>query len=625
MKTVTSPTHSPSQESPLARIAARLPSKPYIPLLAILVVGLLCYANTFHVPFHLDDEENIVENPVIRSLGNFLANGSGYENFPNRFIAIFTFALNYYFGGLNVAGYHVVNLAIHVINALLVYGLVTLTLRTPFFRERPGAHDQTIRLLPLCAALLFVCHPMQTQAVTYIYQRVASLTTLFYLAALLLHIRWRMAQAEGAPFRSRRVAPFYLLSLLAAVLAMKTKEIAFTLPLAVLLYEFCFFGRPGRRLLLLLAPMFMTMLIIPATMIDFGALTGAPGSVINDATSFKWPFSRWAYLCTQFSVIVTYLRLFLLPVNQNLDHDYPISHSLLEPRAFLSLALLFALLALAGWLYRQDKKEGAAGESAALSRLMAFGILWFFITLAVESSLIPILDVIFEHRVYLPSAGLFVAVAALLFAGAERLRSRLPHAGGALLVVLAVAVATLSVATFRRNIVWQDAERLWSDVKAKSPRKARAYNMIATIRVRQNRHAESLGELLNAISLKPDYADAYYNLGIVYKELGMVQESTAMYHRATTLNSSNADAFNNMGGNYIHLGSPERAVEAFSIAVRLRPGRIDFRNNLALALLLQGYADEAVRELQTVLQLRPGDPKATRMLQEIERLQAAQP
>ncbi|QEM66786.1 tetratricopeptide repeat protein [Geobacter sp. FeAm09] len=509
---------------------------------AILVtLAVLVYANTFQVPFVLDDSENIVENPVIRSLGNFLANGSGYENFPNRFIAIFTFALNYYFGGLNVAGYHVVNLAIHVINALLVYGLAALTLRTPFFRERPGAHGQTIRLLPLCAALLFVCHPMQTQAVTYIYQRVASLTTLFYLAALLLHIRWRMAQAEGAPFRSRRVAPFYLLSLLAAVLAMKTKEIAFTLPLAVLLYEFCFFGRPGRRLLLLLAPMFMTMLIIPATMIDFGALTGAPGSVINDATSFKWPFSRWAYLCTQFSVIVTYLRLFLLPVNQNLDHDYPISHSLLEPRAFLSLALLFALLALAGWLYRRSAKAGADGATA-LSRLAAFGILWFFITLAVESSLIPIADVIFEHRVYLPSAGLFVAVAALLFARAERLRPRLPHAGGALLAVLAVTVATFSVATFRRNIVWQDTERLWTDTKSKSPNKPRIYANLGMYYTSVERYDEAIRAYETVNRLYPWNPDVHFNLAQLYGAQGRTREAAREYGIALSLDPQHAKA-----------------------------------------------------------------------------------
>jgi hypothetical protein len=191
-----------------------------------------------HVPFVFDDDTSIVNNPVIRNLENFFLNGTGYGYNPRRFIGYLSVALNYRIGGLDVTGYHIFNLAVHIASACLVYAFVRLTLQTPFF----GARNSGLGgLLLLLAALLFVAHPVQTQAVTYIIQRLASVATLFYLLSLVLYARGRLFQVSAEPARGK-AALLHIAAFVAAALAMRTKEIAITFPIVVALYEICFFG-----------------------------------------------------------------------------------------------------------------------------------------------------------------------------------------------------------------------------------------------------------------------------------------------------------------------------------------------------------------------------------------------
>ena len=262
--------------------------KPFLHILLITAVGLLAYSNTFNVPFHLDDSAVIIRNPIIKYLHFFVEPSKAkafkgffeYETFRLRYIGYLTFALNYKVHGLNVAGYHIVNLAVHIINALLVYWLVLLTLRMPFFRTT-YSEARTLQAVPcglppnwiaLFSALLFVSHPVQTQAVTYIWQRVTSLTATFYLFSLLMYIKARSdcskvgSKESETGFLSDLNLIFYVLSVLFAIIAMKTKEIAFTLPIIIALYEFMFFeGRLKSRILFLI-PVFSTMFIIPLTL-----------------------------------------------------------------------------------------------------------------------------------------------------------------------------------------------------------------------------------------------------------------------------------------------------------------------------------------------------------------------
>jgi len=368
-------------------IVAPLPqgllARPLAALLLLSLLATLIYSNTFSSPFHFDDTANIVENPQIKDLSNFL-DFSG-----SRYVGFLSFALNYHFGRLDVFGYHLVNLLIHIINGFLVYSLVLLLFKAStgqrispdsnFHLTTNDSQLSTASWVALVAALLFVSHPIQTQAVTYIVQRFASLAALFYLLTLVCYLKWRLASPEA---RSRYL--WYTGALLSTVLAMKTKENSFTLPFMILLVETVFFRPLTRKGWVTLIPFLLTLLIIP---VSRGDALGEAEGFARDATAI----SRSDYLSTQFRVIVTYLRLLVFPVNQNLDYDYPIYYSLLEPSVFVSFLFLLSLFSLGLYLLFNSQLK------THRSQLISFGILWFFLALSIESSIIPITDVIFEH------------------------------------------------------------------------------------------------------------------------------------------------------------------------------------------------------------------------------------
>jgi hypothetical protein len=195
---------------------------------------------------------------------------------------------------------------------------------------------------------------------------------------------------------------------------MKTKEIAFTLPLAIALYEFLFLRDSIKRRLLYLAPLLLTMLIIPLSILDADRPIGEFIGEAGEAARVESGVSRLDYLLTESRVVVTYIRLLLLPINQNIDYDFPFYNSFFDPKVFLSFLLLVSIVGLGAFLLRCSRSSEPA------LRAVSFGIFWFFITLSVESSLIPIQDVIFEHRLYLPSVGVFLALASGAAIFAER-------------------------------------------------------------------------------------------------------------------------------------------------------------------------------------------------------------
>lgn len=610
---------------------------PVIHILILALVALIAYSNTFHVPFVFDDEGSIQLHKPVHGLANYLKDWAGYNYLPNRAFGYLTFAINYEFGGLNPAGYHLVNLAIHIITALLVYAMVRLTFRTPRLQGSDDDSSQT-RVFAFVVALLFVCHPLQTQAVTYIVQRLTSLTTLLYLAALASYAHWRLSSTNAAANSTGDGLAWYILSLTATVLAMKTKEISFTLPVMILLYESSFFGFPGRRLMMKLTPLLLTIVIIPVTMfLRLSPVIQASdngGSFLSDVNTPAYnivKMTRWDYLFTQFNVIVTYLRLLFFPVNQNLDYDYPINRTLLAPRPFLALLLLLSIILLAFRMFlrsRQNAERQVQGEHSAvplpfassqLLLLASFGIFWFFITLSVESSVIVIQDVIYEHRVYLPSFGFFLALTSLGTLGMTRLEKRFHGVRMLACAVVACIVVILSGLSYSRNNVWQDWISLWSDTVAKSPAKPRPHNVLGIGYYYLGKYNEAMQEYKEAVRLKPGFIEAYYNMALVHNTKKEYQEAINMYVKALGLSAFNATqqarAYNEIGINYAELGNPDQAVMAFASAVNYEPESIEYRTNYAFALSTTGKRDEAVRQYRKVLQLDPGNSYAMQALQ----------
>lgn len=531
---------------------------------AVLLLGLFAYSTSLHGPFVFDDRQHVRDSPLVRHLDVVLS-PAGYHQQPHRYLAYVTFALNYRLGGLETFGFHAVNLVIHLLCALVVYALVALTFRTP--RLEGSAVAPWRREIAFAAAALFVTHPLQTQAVTYVVQRVTSLATLLYAVALLLFARWRLAR-EAGEWRPARRAVTYALAIVSAVAAMKTKEIAFTLPFAVLLYEACFFG-PRPRRWLALAPLVATVVVIPATLLDLHAPAAEVTSSLAARTRVETALPRLDYLRTEIAVVAEYLRLLVLPVGQNLDHDFPIQRSILAPRVLASLALLAALLAAAAWLWRRAGPDDRRPALDPAARLVAFGIGWFFLTLLVESSVIPIDDVINEHRVYLPSIGVFAAAAAGLALLARRVRGADPRRLVTLTALLLALV--LAVATLRRNTVWASDVSLWADAALKSPDKVRPLNNLAEALAAAGFQAEGVAALRRAVALEPRNAIVRGQLGAALATLGRTAEAEVEMREA----------------------------------IRLAPDRPEHLFNLALLLSKTGRADEARPWFRRFLEVAP--------------------
>jgi len=573
--------------SPLERVYRHLP------LAFIVVAGLLAYSNSFRGEFAFDDHEQLVENPLLRSLHNYLSSPSGYRAVPNRYLTYLTFALNYRLGGLDVAGYHVVNVAIHILNALLVFALVRLSFRTPHLsrsRLRPWS-----RQVAFVAALLFVVHPIQTQAVTYIVQRLTSLATFFYLLTVVQYARWRLAREPGRVRPARAVA-VYVPILLTAILAMKSKEIAFTLPVVVTLYEVFFFQAGWTRRVVYLAPLLATLLIIPLTMLTLDKPVAEILSDVTESARLETAMSRMDYLRTQLAVIATYLRLLVLPVNQNLDYDYPVYRSFLDPGLLLSLLLLLSVAAVALLLYGGPIGRWTKRVPDPAARLASFGIVWFFVALSVESSVIPIVDVIFEHRMYLPSVGMLVAAATIWFLVAHRLAPDRPRLPSAVSVVLA---AILGLATMHRNEVWASEVSLWRDVVQKSPGKARPHNNLGRALGRLHKEQEALPHFLSAIRNDPNSFRAHNNLGVALAKLGRQTEAMEAFRTAVRLNPRHAEAYYNIGRLYLmREGWLQDAAMMFEKAIEIRPFYPNAHVNLAAAWNGLGRHADTVRLLK---------------------------
>ena len=590
--------------------------KPVFAGLLILASGVLAYSNSFQVPFTFDDHSSIVGNAVLRNLGNYLASATGYQQYPMRFVCYLTFALNHRLGGLDVTGYHVVNLAIHLANALLAYTLVLLVFRTPRMAgSRLAPKAGTVALL---CGLLFVVHPVQTQAVTYIVQRLTSLATLFYLLAVVLYAAGRPRMEEGGDWK--RGLPWLAGSALSAVLAMKTKEFAFTLPLAVSLYEASFFRGAWKRRFLYLLPVLLTLPIVPLGVLAAGKPAGELLSDVSEQMRMQTDISRPDYLFTQFRVIVTYLRLLVVPIGQNLDYDYPVLSAFFTPPVLLSFLLLAALLLLALYLYgitaeapgpRSSSFPVAPLPSRAADpavRLIGFGILWFFLALSVESSLVPIADVIFEHRVYLPSVGAFAAFATACVLAFDR--PPLGAFGKVAAVAAALVVLGLGVGTYKRNAVWGDSVGFWEDVVRKSPGKVRPRNNLGMALNDRDQTDAAIVRLWEALKIDPNSAEAHTNLGLSYLKKNMLDAAVMELQFALTINPEMSSARLNLGAALYDRGEVDAAIRHYTLALKSDPDNEMLHNNLGVAYFRKGMVDEAIAHLRKAIALKSDYPDA---------------
>lgn len=539
----------------------------YLPLL-LIPLGLLLYSNVLGAPFVYDDEAYIVTNLQITSLRNFL-DFSG-----TRYVGFLSFALNYAVGGLVPFDFHLTNIAIHIANALLVYALVLTVFRTPAMK---GAGERGVAVLAaFIASIIFLSHPIESQAVSYVTQRFTSLCAFFYLLSILLYVKCRMAREEGRGW----LAP-YLGSLASTVVAMKTKEISFTIPFMIALFDFVFFGDGFRKGKWIRVPFYLTLIIIPLSILgpDIG-LSAGRGTNAEHLRDLQvrdiGKLSRITYLLTEFRGIVTYLRLLFFPVGQSLEYDYPLSRSLFEPATLLSFLFLLSIAGLGAYALFKSRKGGSPWGA-----LFSFGIFWFFLALSVESTVIPIQDVIYEHRVYLPGIGIIISFTAAFFYIVDRVSLRSGSRVSrtvATIALLLIVCPLLFTALYLRNRVWTDEIALISDSISKAPGKTRLYYARGLLYLKNGRYGEALADADEILSREPWVAEAHNLKGVAYSGLGDHESSVRSFSTALSLNRDYEVVYINRAISYSATGRHKEALNDLSRAAEIYPGFSAFMN-----------------------------------------------
>lgn len=494
----------------------------------------------------------------------------------NRPVAKFSFALNYYFHQYDVEGYHLVNIIIHILTGILLYLIVKITLNLPSLRSESKA----FQWIPLISALIWLIHPLHTQSVTYIVQRMNAMATLFYLLSILLYIRGRLTTEK------RKKLALFGGCIVAGILALGSKEIAATLPVFILLYEWFFLQDLSsswmRRHLL----KFMVALVLLAMGVFL-----IMGSDLFEQMLMRYQvydFTPFERLLTEFRIVIFYISLLLFPhpSRLNLDHDFSISHSLFNPpTTIVSLLIILGLIGLAFYMAKKD-------------RLLSFCILWFLGNLVIESTVIG-LEIVYEHRTYLPSVFSITLVVILLYRFLKPLWLKV--------AMLCLVITFFSQWTYQRNKVWGDELTLWADSTKKSPNKARPHVNLGVALSDRGRTEEAVDHFSKALKFMPNHAEAQNNLGAALDDLGRTREAIEHYSQALKIKPDYADARNNIGVALAKIGKVKEAANHFSELLRMSPEDGDVHYNLANALASQGKTEEAIKHYYEALRIHPED------------------
>lgn len=541
----------------------------------IALAALAAYRGTWGSPFVFLDIPAICTNPTIRHLwplGPVLSPPSnGGLTVGGRPLVNLSLALNYAAGGLDPRGYHAVNLLIHLLAGLALFGIVRRTLE----RIPPAGSPYGPLLVAAAAALLWTLHPLQTESVTYVVQRAESLMGLLYLATVYGFIRG----SEASEPAGRAWLGF---SVLACLLGMATKEVMVSAPVLVLLYDRTFCGggwidalRRRKAYYTALAATWIPLAVLVTSSHGRGGTSG-----------FEMPVSWGQYVLTQFPAAVRYLGLAVWPAHQ--AFYYPVSWPGLGDVAPQMAAVLLL----------------AAGAAAALWRGSAWGYLgaWFFAILA-PTSLIPgISQTVAEHRMYLALAPIAAGAAWGFWALCLRLGTRQVWGFSA---AAALLCACLAEATVRRNAVYASEVSLWTDTVARSPESPYVQVNAGVALASAGRREEAISCFRNALKLEPRYAEAHNNLGLALAQTGRLQEALAEFRGAIQCRPAYPEAEANLGATLAQAGRPDEAIPHLRRALELDPGYLDARNNLAAALSQTGRTEESVREYGAVVKAQP--------------------
>ncbi len=538
-----------------------------ISFFVFFVLSFIAYSNTFHASWHLDDIPNIVNNDklhVVELTPHTLA--ATFKAHPvlerkdsfYRPLSMLSFGLNWYLGRDNVFGYHLFNILLHILTGCLLYVTILTLFKTEQLKKQ---NNPNVHFVAFLATLLWLISPIQTQAVTYIVQRMALLGTFFYLLSLYLFLKTRL---ESSKLRKT----FYIVGcFLAFFAALASKENTITLPIACLLIEIIFFQKltkPVSKKSIFLAVTLVSIIVVECVYLYFK---------IQDLPLFKLydhrSFSLMERLVSEHRIIILYLTQIFLPSPQRLSliHDFSVSTSLLHPWTTLPSVILVYLLIITGFLCIPRRP------------IIAFSILFFFLAHTVESTFLP-LELIFEHRNYLPTLFIFLPFAIALQQLLIKFHNkRWMHQ--TIIVSICLLIIIFTFTTYIKNATWKNEETLWLTILKKAPNSARPY--------------QNLGKLM--------IHSGHYDKALELYKISLTKQDPSPKRSASV-------SLNNMGNIYLSMKQYDSALKHYNNALVANPDSIEILYNATGVLLTLGKWSEASRNADKLLYIIPYEQNA---------------
>ncbi|HBP10526.1 MAG TPA: hypothetical protein DD452_01150 [Nitrospina sp.] len=559
--------------------------------LLISLLGVLFFSNHLNNPFQFDSVAYIVNNANLKNPETLLSFEFWKKEFLARGLLRISLALNAYLDDFRPFGYHIFNLAFHILNALLLFFVLEKSLRR-FGMEAVGWGSKRIRSVSFFSAVFFLCHPIQTESVIYIMSRSEVIASTFYLAGFLLF----QQLLERSSTSHLQYGLYFLSIFLIALVGFSVKQIVATLPAIMILYYLC--SCPDHSPALQFLKKWRWAIT--------GIIAGVAGflfyKLLTDETFLIGPsrpeemVGRAKYMLSQPSVIVFYyLKMLLFPMNLNIDPDIAVVTSFLSWNFLLPMFCIAFLLLCSLKVFK--------------TRFVFFFLCWFFIILSPSSSIVTLHDLAAEHRTYLASAGIFI----LFACGVAEVTCRWGETRP-LNITLIFCVFALGIMTMKRNAVWQSELSLWQDTHQKSPHKLRPLINLARAHSLEGNSEKAIQYYQESLVKGPGVFATNYNLGALYLEKGLVTDALRHFQLASRIEPEIPEPFAKLGEIYLSQKNFKLADSYFKRAVELNPRSSKVFKNLGVVNFYHlNRPKQGLAYFTRSLNLDPGQPEADKI------------
>jgi tetratricopeptide (TPR) repeat protein len=558
--------------------------------ISLFICLLIIYGNSLKGAWIFDDEPNILENRYVhvKTLEWESLEKTFYgldQKTISRPVAYLTFGVNYYFGQLNPFSYHIVNLFIHFISSIFLFLFIYRTLNLPSLKAEFGSSSYAIALL---STFFWATNPVHVTAVTYIVQRMASMAGMFYIMSMYFYVLGRTDKGLW------KKTAFFVLSALLAMLAIGTKENAFMLPVSIYLYDLLLIQGVNRESFIKNCKYYVVPVIIAAS-VAMLFFIDVP-SFLNLGGYSKWVFSMWERLLTEPRVIIYYISLLLYPVSSRLmlNHDFIISKSLFDPWTTIA-SILFILISIVLAIAIARKKP-----------LISYCILFFFLNHVIEGSFIP-LDLVYEHRNYIPSMLFFVPLAVFAIYVLDYFSYR-----KVIQLMAAMLIGFLLFAqghtVYMYNYLFNDPHRLWLDNAEKAPNLSGPRNNIGVSLSEMGLYDEAYKSYEEAYRLKRDdqvlmIALPINNIGFYYFRNKDYETAMSYIKKGLEINPRNSMARLIFAKTKINLNDLKGAEDTTRHALMNWPNDAEFRALLSFIQLKKGHYENSIKEAWKTLMI----------------------